>query len=214
LTKISQALKDGIKVTIDSITVLLGSQNLEGEITKAIGSVEKNFVTKKGNLMPGFEGAVQKTQNLIANLTDPKKIQEFNAAIDKITEGGVTADIQAVYELHSGGKTEYDNAIAKYETIKRTINLINDTVIRKEKNQMVDAPIKDARKNKLDDEEKFQAAIRIVKDNLDSLTCNPLDKVGYAARLAKVKSALTAEPLKSKAKQADISALNRRYTNV
>jgi hypothetical protein len=214
LTKISQALKDGIKVTIDSIKVLLGAQNLEGEITKAIGSVEKNFVTKKGNLIPGFEGAVQKTQSLVANLTDPKKIQEFNAAIDKITEGGVKADIAAVYELHSNGKTEYDNAIAKYETIKRTINLINDPVIRKDKNQMVDARIADARKNKLDDEVKYQNALRMVKDNLDSLTCNPLDKVGYAARLAKVKSALTAEPLKSKAKQADIIALNGRYDKI
>jgi hypothetical protein len=84
LTKIPQALKDGIKVTIDSITVLLGAQDLEGEITKAIGSV-KNLVTAKGSL-PGFEGAVQKTQSLIANLTDPKKIQELNSATDKITD--------------------------------------------------------------------------------------------------------------------------------
>jgi hypothetical protein len=212
LTKISQALKDGIKVTIDSITVLLGAQDLEGEITKAIGSV-KNLVTPKGS-KPGFEGAVQKTQNLIANLTDPKKIQEFNAATDKITEGGVKADIQAVYLLHSAGRTEYDNAIAKYETIKRTINLINDSVIRNNNIPIVDTRIADARKNKLDDEVKYQNALRMVKDNLDSLTCNPLDKVGYAARLAKVKSALTTEPLKSKAKQADIIALNTRYNKV
>ncbi len=212
LTKIPQALKDGIKVTIDSISVLLVAQNLEGEITKAIGLV-KNFVTPKGS-KPGFEGAVQKTQSLIANLTDSKKIQEFNSATDKVTEGGVKADIQAAYDLHSAGKTEYDNAIAKYETIKRTINLINDTVIRNECIQIVDTRIADAKKNKAADEVKYQKALRMVKDNLDSLTFNPLDKVGYVARLAKVKSALTTEPLKSKAKQADISALNTRYTKV
>jgi hypothetical protein len=213
LTKIPQALKDGIKVTVDSITVLLGVQNLENAITRSIDTV-KRFVNKKGNLMPGYEGAVQKTQRLIANLSDPKKIQKFNSETDKITEGGVKADIAAVYLLHSNGRTEYDNAITKYESIKRIINLINDTVIRKEKNQMVDARIKDARKNKLDDEEKFQAAIRIVKDNLDSVTFNSLDKIGYSARLAKVKGVLTTEPLKSKVKQADINDLNTRYNKV
>lgn len=212
LSKIPQAFKDGIKLTQDSINVLLGAQKLVNEVNTSINDVKK-LVTPKGS-KPGFEGAVQKTQNLIANLTDPKKIQEFNAAIDKITEGGVQADIAAVYLLHSAGRTEYDNAIAKYETIKRTINLINDPVIRNNNIQMVDTRIADARKNKLDDEVKYQNALRIVKDNLDSLTFNPLDKVGYAARLAKVKSALTAEPLKSKAKQADISALNTRYTKV
>jgi hypothetical protein len=212
LSKIPQAFKDGIKLTQDSINVLLGAQKLVNEVNTSITDIKK-LVTAKGSL-PGFEGAVQKTQSLIANLTDPKKIQEFNAAIDKITEGGVKADIQAAYDLHSGGKTEYDNAIAKYETIKRTINLINDPVIRNNNIQIVDTRIANARKNKLDDEVKYQNALRIVKDNLDSLTFNPLDKVGYAARLAKVNSALTTEPLKSKAKQADIIALNRRYDKI
>ena len=212
LSKIPQAFKDGIKQTQDSINVLLGAQKLVDDVNASINDVKK-LVTAKGS-KPGFEGAVQKTQSLIANLTDSKKIQEFNSATDKVTEGGVKADIQAAYDLHSGGKTEYDNAIAKYETIKRTINLINDTVIRNNNIQIVDTRIADARKNKLDDEVKYQNALRIVKDNLDSLTFNPLDKVGYVARLAKVKSALTTEPLKSKAKQADILALNTRYIKV
>ena len=212
LSKIPQAFKDGIKQTQDSINVLFGAQKLVDDVNASITSV-KNFVTPKGS-KPGFEGAVQKTQSLIANLTDSKKIQELNSATDKVTEGGVKADIQAAYDLHSGGKTEYDNAIAKYETIKRTINLINDTVIRNNNIQIVDTRIADARKNKLDDEVKYQNALRIVKDNLDSLTFNPLDKVGYVARLAKVKSALTTEPLKSKAKQADVIALNARNTKV
>lgn len=212
LSKIPQAFKDGIKQTQDSINVLLGAQKLVDDVNASINDVKK-LVTAKGS-KPGFEGAVQKTQSLIANLTDSKKIQELNSATDKVTEGGVKADIQAAYDLHSGGKTEYDNAIAKYETIKRTINLINDTVIRSNNIQIVDTRIADAKKNKAADEVKYQNALRIVKDNLDSLTFNPLDKVGYVARLAKVKSALTTEPLKSKAKQADISALNTRYTKV
>jgi hypothetical protein len=212
LSKIPQAFKDGIKLTQDSINVLLGAQKLVNDVNTSINDIKK-LVTPKGS-KPGFEGAVQKTQSLIANLTDPKKIQELNSATDKITEGGVKADIQAVYLLHSAGRTEYDNAIAKYETIKRTINLINDTVIRNNNIPIVDTRIADARKNKLDDEVKYQNALRMVKDNLDSLTFNPLDKVGYVSRLAKVKSALTTEPLKSKAKQVDISALNTRYTKV
>lgn len=212
LAKIPQAFKDGIKLTQDSINVLLGNQKLVEAVNSSISSVKK-LITSKGSL-PGFEGAVEKTQSLIANLTDPKKLQELNAATDKITETGVKADIQAAYDLHSGGKTEYDNAIAKYETIKRTINLIKDPAIRNNNIAIVDTRIADAKKNKAADEAKYAKALSIVKENLDSLTFNPSDKVGYVARLAKVKGALTTEPLKSKAKQADISALNTRYSKV
>lgn len=212
LGKIPQAFKDGIKLTQDSINVLLGNQKLVEAVNSSISSVKK-LITTKGSL-PGFEGAVEKTQSLIANLTDPKKIQELNVATDKITETGVKADIQAAYDLHSGGKTEYENAIAKYETIKRTINLIKDPAIRNNNIAIVDTRIADAKKNKAADEAKYAKALSIVKENLDSLTFNPSDKVGYVARLAKVKVALTTEPLKSKAKQADILALNTRYTKV
>jgi len=213
LAKIPQAFKDGLKLTQDSINVLLGAQKLVDEVNTSIAAVNKFVIPSKGTL-PGFEGAVQKTQSLISNLTDPKKIQEFISATDKVTDDGVKADIQAAYYLHSGVKTEYDNAIAKYETIKRTINLINDSVTRNKNIQIVDTRIANARKNKLDDEVKYQNALRMVKDNLDSLTFNPLDKVGYASRLAKVKSALSTEPLKSKANQADVFALNARNNKV
>lgn len=212
LTKIPQALKDGIKLTIDSITVLLGAQNLEGEITTAIGSVKK-LVSAKGSA-PGFEASVQKAQGLIGNLVDEKKKIDFNASLDKLIADGIDADIRKAYAMHSNGKTEYDNAITEYEKIKRSIGLISDMVKRNKAITDVDTRIADARKNKLDDEVKYQNALRIVKDNLDSVTFNSLDKVGYAARLAKVKGALTTEPLKSKAKQADIIALNARYTKV
>ena len=212
LTKIPQALKDGIKVTIDSITVLLGAQNLEGEITAAIGSVKK-LVSAKGSA-PGFEASVQKAQGLINNLVDDKKKNDFNASLDKLITDGIDADIRKAYAMHSNGKTEYDNAITEYEKIKRSMGLISDPIKRNKAITDVDTRIADARKNKLDDEAKYQNALRIVKDNLDSVTFNSLDKVGYTARLAKVKGALTTEPLKSKAKQADISALNSRYTKV
>jgi hypothetical protein len=212
LTKIPQALKDGIKVTIDSINVLLGAQNLEGEITAAIGSVKK-LVSAKGSA-PGFEASVQKAQGLIGNLVDEKKKNDFNTSLDKLITDGIDADIRKAYAMHSNGKTEYDNAITEYEKIKRSMGLISDMVKRNKAITDVDTRIADARKNKLDDEAKYQNALRIVKDNLDSVTFNSLDKVGYAARLAKVKGALTTEPLKSKVKQADINDLNTRYNKV
>lgn len=222
LSKIPQAFKDGIKVTIDSISVLLVAQNLEGEITKAIGSV-RNFIipdpatnkatnkaTKKGTL-PGFEGAVQKTHSLISNLTDPKKIQEFISATDKVTDEGVKADIQAAYDLHSNGKTEYDNAIAKYETIKRTINLIHDSVTRTKAIADVDTRIADAKKNKAADEAKYALALSTVKDNLDSLTFNPQFTPGYAARLAKLKLMISAPPFKTGFKEKPMEDMISRY---
>lgn len=212
LTKIPQVLKDGIKLTQDSITVLLTGQKLVDEVTSSLAEIKK-LVTAKG-ILPGFEGAVQKTQSLISNVSDPQKKQELTSAMDKITESGVKADIQAAYDLHSGGKTEYDNAVAKYETIKRTINLINDPVVRKNHIEIVDTRIADAKKNKAADESNYMKSISIVKENLDSLTFNPLDQVGYITRLAKVKNALTTEPLKSKGKQIEILALNTRYTKV
>jgi hypothetical protein len=213
LAKIPQAFKDGLKLTQDSINVLLGAQKLVDEVNTSIASVKKFVIAKKGTL-PGFEGAVQKTQSLISNLSDPKTIQDANASLDKIIKAALDDEIVVAYALHSNGKTEYDNAIVKYETIKRTMNLTSDVAARAKAIADVDTRIADAKKNKAADEAKYVLALSIVKDNLDSLTFNPSDKVGYAARLAKVKSALTAEPLKSKAKQADISALNTRYTKV
>ena len=213
LSKLPQALKDGLKQTQDSINVLLGAQKLVDEVNTSIASVKKFVIAKKGTL-PGFEGAVQKTQGLISNLSDPKTIQSANTSLDKIIKDALDAEIVAAYALHSNGKTEYDNAIAKYETIKRTMNLTSDVAARAKAITDVDTRIADAKKNKAADEAKYAKALSIVKDNLDSLTFNPSDKVGYAARLVKIKGALTTEPLKSKAKQADIYALNTRFTKV
>jgi hypothetical protein len=213
LSKLPQALKDGLKQTQDSINVLLGAQKLVDEVNTSIASVKKFVIAKKGTL-PGFEGAVQKTQGLISNLSDPKTIQSANTSLDKIIKDALDAEIVAAYALHSNGKTEYDNAIAKYETIKRTMNLTSDVAARAKAIIDVDTRIADAKKNKAADEAKYAKALSIVKDNLDSLTFNPSDKVGYAARLVKIKGALTTEPLKSKAKQADIYALNTRFTKV
>lgn len=213
LAKIPQAFKDGLKLTQDSINVLLGAQKLVDEVNTSIASVKKFVIAKKGTL-PGFEGAVQKTQSLISNLSEPKTIQDANASLDKIIKAALDDEIVVAYALHSNGKTEYDNAIVKYETIKRTMNLTSDVAARAKAIADVDTRIADAKKNKAADEAKYALALSIVKNNLDSLTFNPSDKAGYVARLAKVKGALTTEPLKSKAKQADISALNTRYTKV
>ncbi|MFM7594869.1 MAG: hypothetical protein ACKO4Y_01690 [Flavobacteriales bacterium] len=212
LTKIPQSFKDGIKVTQDSINVLLGTQKLNEEVNVSVASVRK-LVTAKGSL-PGFEEAVQKTQRLLSNLTDSKKIAEVNKALDDIIKQATDAEIQAAYSLHSNGKTEYDKAITKYESIKRTMNLMSDVTAKNKAITDVDTRIADAKKNKEADDVKYAKALSVVKDNLDSLTFNPSDKVGYLARLSKVKSALTTEPLKSKAKQADILALNTRFTKV
>jgi len=67
---------------------------------------------------------------------------------------------------------------------------------------------------KLSDELKYTTAIRLVKDNLDSVTVNTADIIGATARLAKVKTALSTEPLKSKSKEAEVSGLSGRYTKV
>ena len=212
LAKIPQAFKDGIKLTQDSINVLLGAQNLESEIASSVTSVKK-FLTPKGSL-PGLEGAVTKAQGLISNLTDTKKKNDANAGLDKLINNGIDVDIRNAYALHSNGKIEYDKAITEYEKIKRSLGFISDPTMRNKAIADVDTRIADAKKNKAADEAKYAKALSIVKDNLDSLTFNPSDKVGYVARLAKVKGALTTEPLKSKAKQADILALNTRYTKV
>jgi hypothetical protein len=210
LSKLPQAFKDSLKLTQDSINVLLGAQKLADEVNTSIAAVKKFVIAKKGTL-PGFEGAVQKTQSLISNLSDPKTIQDANASLDKIIKAALDDEIVAAYALHSKGKTEYDNAIAKYETIKRTMNLTSNMAARTKAIADVDSRIADAKKNKAADEAKYLLALTTFNNYLDSLTFNPQFSPGYAARLAKLKSMILAPPFKTGIKEKPMEDMISRY---
>lgn len=212
LNRIPQTLKDAIKVTADSINILMGAQRLIDDVKASLNEV-KNKINKNGCL-PGFEAAIQKTQGLISNITDGKKKQEMMVALDELIKKGLDSDIPNVYKLHSNGKTEYDKAIESYEKIKLYIPFIYDNSLRSDKLTDVNNRITDVKNKKLSDESALTNAFRMVKDNLDSITLNPVDNIGAKARISKVKSLLNSEPLKSKAKQNDVLALKSRFDKI
>lgn len=209
LQNIPNALKETIPGTIDSLKVLIGVANLEKEIKTELASA-KSF-SLKGDLDKS-KAAYEKVFALISNLKDPKKQEVLKSETDKQISQFIDAEIKKAYDLHT--KKQYDKAIDSYQKSLPLISILSDKALQTQKINDVNDKIKSAQKSKLDDEKKFQDAIVMVKNKLDSATFDPQFNVNPEVKLAKVKSLLSTEPLKSKASTAEIKTLNDRYLKV
>lgn len=209
LQNIPSVLKERIPGTLDSLNALVGLANLEKEIKTELTNAKAFSV--KGDLT-NSKAAYEKVFALISNHKDPKKQEVLKSETDKQISQFIDAEIKKAYDLHT--KKQYDKAIDSYQKAMPLISILSDKALQTQKINDVNDKIKSAQKSKLDDEKKFQEAIVMVKNKLDSATFDPQFNANPEAKLAKVKSLLSTEPLKSKASMADIKALNDRYLKV
>ena len=209
LDLLTQAQKSMVSKSIDSLTVLLKAQNLEGDLKIQLNEIKT--LASKG-YSPALKVSVDKAVGLLSNIGDATKKKDGNQFIDDQLKILIQKLIQAAYGLHS--KTEYDNAIASYNKINEVIVLLIDPILRQNFSLDVQTRIADAQKKKSEDAMKWDMALKTVKDNLDSASFSTNDKIDYVTRLNRVKTALTTEPLKSKSNLPEISKLKDRYAKV
>jgi hypothetical protein len=209
LQNIPSVLKERIPGTLDSLNALVSIANLEKEIKTELTNAKAFSV--KGDLT-NSKATYEKVFALISNHKDPKKQESLRLETDKQISQFIDAEIKKAYDLHT--KKQYDKAIDSYQKAMPLISILSDKALQTQKINDVNDKIKSAQKSKADDEKKFQDAIVMVKNKLDSATFDPQFNANPEAKLSKVKSLLSTEPLKSKASMADIKALNDRYLKV
>lgn len=208
LTLLPKSYFDSIPKTVDSLNVLLKEENLQKELTIEINK----FKAVKSKIeLGGMKASLDKIQGICSNFKDTSKVKTVNSELDKLISVRVDEDIRNAYKLHSNGRTEYDKAIGEYEKIKGFIALISDSASKKQRLSEADIKIADARKNKEDANQKLQLALTTFINYLDSLTFNPQFSPGYAARLAKLKSMISAPPFKTGFKEKPMEDMIARY---
>jgi tetratricopeptide (TPR) repeat protein len=209
LTRIPQALKNAVAVTVDSLNLLIKEQNLDKEVMTAMEASKK---VKSDN--PTMKNALEKVSALISNYESKAKQASTFADLDKVIKDYVEAEIQKGYDLQS--KQEYDKAIQVYDQTKDILAFTHDAANKQTKVNDIDQKVEAAKRAKEQDLQNFNLALTKVKNALDSLTFDTKYGANYQPTVAFgiIKTLLANSPLKQKLTTPEVSVLKTRMTKL
>jgi len=205
LPRISQAIKYGVSVTLDSLKLLIKEQNLDGEVAKLM----KVAQTTKGD-NSAMKNALESIISLIGNYQTTAKQVAAYGTLDQVITGYVQAEIQRGYELQSN--QDYDKAIDVYVRLKDVLAFTHDLNLKQNKVSDIDQKVEAAKKAKEQEILNVSEAMKKVKNMMDSLTFDAQYGPNYQPKIALgiIKTLLANSPLKQKATTPEVVAIKTR----
>lgn len=209
LTRIPESLKKSIPITVDSLNILNKEQNLDKEVKSAMDAAKKI----KSDNQP-MKSALEKITALIGNYQEQKKQSTSFADLDKIITAYVDNEIKRAYDLQS--KQDYDKAIQVYDQTREIIAFMHDASTKQSKQSDIKQKVDAAIKAKEVDILAYKNAITKANSLLDSMTFDAKYGVNYQSKMALgiFKTLLANNPLKLKAKNTEVIALNNRFNKI